>query len=366
MGTSRAMEESRFEFDDDYHEINEFFCKQHWTDGLPVVPPTEEAVMRMVAATARQAEEVVGRIPPRWAEATTEKIAANAVMAGCRPEYMPVVLAAVEAMLPEEFNLHGMHRPLLTLARPWSSSMVQYARSSTINCRYGVFGPGWRANATIGRALRLVLLNIGGGWPGELDRSTLGQPGKYTFCIGENEEESPWAPLHVERGFQKEDSTVTVVPADAPRDVLDRSSTSARGVLLTCACALAALGCSNTLHNHKPRCETILALCPEHAGTIAREEWTKDAVKQFMSENAGLEIDKYGPEVGAWRREQLERDGQALWPDGRVPLGRSKEDIVIIVTGGAGKHSACLTVAGAMASVTRLIRKPDHPHGGSP
>ena len=171
-----------------------------WTDGLPVVPPTEERVLRMLDGTTRAPDEVVAVVPPDLVECTVEKVAVNAVMAGCKPEYLPVVLAAVEAACTDEFNAHGL------LATTYFSGPVvivngPIARAIGMNSGVNALGQGNRANATIGRALQLVIRNVGGGRPGEVDRATLGNPGKYTFCFAEDEAGSPWEPLSVERGF---------------------------------------------------------------------------------------------------------------------------------------------------------------------
>jgi hypothetical protein len=180
-----------------------------WSDGLPIIPPTPDRVQHMLEGTRRGPQSLIGRIPPRWGDATVEKVAVNAVMAGCLPAYMPVLTTAIEAMLAPEFNLYGIQAtthpvaPLLILNGP-------LARQLDVNNSYNVYGPGWRANATIGRAIRLLLLNVGGGIPGKGDRSTQGSPAKFAFCIAENETRNPWLPLHVERGFDAGTSTVTV------------------------------------------------------------------------------------------------------------------------------------------------------------
>src|SRR5919108_722802 len=185
------------------------------TDGLPVVPPTRAHVDRAIEASGRAGDELVALVPPNYGRATVEKIAVNAVMAGCRPEYLPVVLAAVEAVCDDAFDLHGVSAttnapaPLLIINGP-------VRRALDINCGAGVFGPGWRANATIGRAVRLICVNVGGATPGVVSMSTFAHPGRYTYCIGEWEEQNPWEPLHVEHGFERGESTVAVLAADAP------------------------------------------------------------------------------------------------------------------------------------------------------
>src|SRR5213596_748995 len=195
-------------------DLDEFF-DHGVSDGLPVVPPTRARVSRAVEMSGRDGSELVAEVPPNYGRATVEKVAVNAVMAGCRPEYLPVVIAAVEAVCDEAFDLHGVSAttnapsPLVIVGGPILTAL-------DINCGAGVFGSGWRANATIGRALRLVCVNVGGARPGEVSMSTLAHPGRYTYCIGEREEASPWESLAVEHGFPPGDSTVAVLAADAP------------------------------------------------------------------------------------------------------------------------------------------------------
>lgn len=187
-------------------DLVEHYFDQPWSDGLPVVPPTPARVAAVLDVLEGEADDFVARIPPRWGSLTNELLAVNMVMAGCKPEYAPVVRAAVLAMADPRFNLNGIQAtthvvaPLIVVNGP-------IARQIGMNSGGNVFGSGNRANATIGRAVRLILLSVGGGIPGELDKSTLGHPGKYTFCIAENEEASPWAPYHVEHGY---------APATAP------------------------------------------------------------------------------------------------------------------------------------------------------
>src|SRR6516165_10805263 len=183
----------------------EWYFERGWTDGLPIVPPTGEGIAACIRALGGEPELLECRVPPRYGGLTREVLAINMVMAGCKPEYAPVVRAAMLALTSPAFNLNGvqatthMAGPLLVVSGP-------VAREIGMNGGCNAFGSGNRANATIGRALRLVLLNVGGGWPGELDKSTLGHPGKYTYCVAENEAASPWAPYHVEKGFSSEDS----------------------------------------------------------------------------------------------------------------------------------------------------------------
>src|SRR2546426_1891413 len=217
-----------FEFKDAYEAIDEEYQARGWTDGLPIVPPTEARVRECLAFTDRDPREIVGVLPPRQGEATVEKIAANAVMAGCRPEYLPVILAAIEALADPLFNLDSVQAtthpvaPLIVVNGP-------IARELGINGGYKAFGQGFRANVTIGRAVRLVLMNVGGGLPGSGDRATQGSPSKIAYCVAENEAESPWEPLHVEAGVPADISTGSAYGCEAPHNIQDHHSNTARG-----------------------------------------------------------------------------------------------------------------------------------------
>jgi hypothetical protein len=330
----------------------ELYYAQGWTDGLPVVPPTRAKVQAMVERSGRVASEVIAELPPQGGKATVERIATNAVMAGCVPEYMPVILTALEAMLETRFNLRGVlcsthvSTPLLILNGP----IVQALH---VNSGHNVFGPGWRANATIGRAVQLALVNIGGAQPGVLDKATFGHPGKYTYCIAENEAASPWEPLHVERGFQCADSTVTVYPAEAPHNINNHGSQNARDLLTVVADCLATLG-SNHMYLGG---ECFLVFSPEHAATIAASGWRKQDVRAFLYEHARQPVrllqvgGMYGTEThrNLWPRWVNREDPEAL-----VPPVRRAEDLSILVAGGAGKHSVFLPGWGSR-SVTRKI-----------
>src|SRR2546427_4842503 len=209
--------------------------------------------------------------------ATVDKIAITAVMPGCRPEYLPVVIAAVEAVCDEAFDLHGVSAttnapaPLIVVNGP-------IRRALDINCGAGLFGPGWRANATIGRALRLVCVNVGGARPGVVSMSTFAHPGRYTYCIGEHEEASPWASLAVEHGFAPGDDTVALLGADAPITVYDQRSRTAPDVLATVAASMAVIEHHKMTHWG----DTLLVFSPEHAAVVAGDGWSKDDVRRVL------------------------------------------------------------------------------------
>lgn len=261
---------------DETEDLIEVCYENGWTDGLPVVPPTPERVERMLSGTDRDPNELIAAVPPKWGRATVEKVAINAVMAGCKPAYLPLILTAVEAVAAEQFNLHGVQvttshvGPMLIVNGPVRKQLE-------INDGFNLFGQGWRANATIGRALRLVCTNIGGGLPGELDRAAFGHAGKYTCCIAEKEEASPWEPLHVDRGFQADDSTVTVFAGAAPQPVNDHGNNTAEGILNTVAENIAAPGNTGG--------ETLLVIGVEHAKTISEDGFSKADIRQYIADN---------------------------------------------------------------------------------
>ena len=331
----------------------EFFADQGLTDGLPVVPPTEERVLRMLEGTTRPATDLVASIPPNLVPATVEKIAINAVMAGCRPEYLPVVIAAVEAACTDTFNLHGVLcttyfvGPLIVVNGP-----IRHAIG--LNCGRNVFGQGARANATIGRALQLIVRNVGGGRPGEIDMATLGQPGKYTACIGENEEASCWDPLHVERGFDRDRSTVTVFAAEAPRAIRDQISRRSSSLAASMAYSLETVA-HRKLHGMD---QVLLVVSPEHARTFEQDGYTKTELRARVQEVTGRPLRDVLPDdecqkgtptrvlPKAWRGPDGHPTAEAL--SRPFPKFSRPEDILIVVAGGtAGKFSA---VVGGWAS----------------
>ena len=253
----------------DEDEIEAMFDRG-WSDGLPLVPPTQERVLRMLAGTSRDPQEVLGDVPPDLSPATVEKIAINAVMAGCKPEYLPVVLAAVEAILDEPFAMHGVLATTMYVG-PVVIVNGPVRRQIGMNARGNALGQGNRANATIGRAVQLVVRNIGGGRPQEVDRATLGNPGKLTYCFAEDEEENPWTSLAEDRGIAKGKSAVTVFAGFGLQGVVDQKSRTPESLARTFA------ECLNAIHHPKlaPSCDAILVVCPEHARTFHAAGWSK-------------------------------------------------------------------------------------------
>ena len=249
-----------------------------WSDGLPVVPPTPERVWRMLQGTTRAPDEVVGIIPPNNVACTVEKVAINAVMAGCKPEYMPVVLAAVEASCIDEFCMHGVLATTY-FAGPIVIVNGPIRRAIGMNSGINVLGQGNRANATIGRALQLVIRNVGGGRPGGVDRATFGTPGKYTFCFAEDEEDSPWESLSVEKGFAPDASTVTLFAGGGVQGVLDQLSRTPESLARTFAACLRTLGHPKITF----AIDAFLVVSPEHARVFSQAGWSKARLKEEVT-----------------------------------------------------------------------------------
>jgi hypothetical protein len=308
-------------------EAVETYFERGWTDGLPVIPATEEAVAPFLAAARLAPHDVVLHEPVRRRTITAEKVAINAILAGCRPEYMRVLVTALSAMADPAFMLHGA----ITSTGGSATFVVingPIRHALNVNSGTNVFGPGWRANATIGRAIRLITLNCLGASPGVLDKSTQGHPGKYTFCIAENEEANPWEPLHVERGFAREVSAVTVYAAEAPHNVLSHYGLTADAIIVTLADTMAALG------SFSPG-ESFVVLAPEHVAILARDGWRKPRIKDALYARARrtrADLKRGGKLPGT-----IEPEDETTW----VHRGTGPHDIHLVVAGGGpGGHSA--------------------------
>ena len=331
----------------DVADLIEHYFERGWTDGLPVVPPTPESVAAMVAALGGEPQRLEARVPPRWGNLTREVLAVNLVLAGCRPEYAPVARAALLALASAPFNLHGV-QATTHMAAPLVVVNGPVRREIGLNAGANVFGSGFRANATIGRAVRLVLLNVGGAWPGGLDKSTLGHPGKYAFCIAENEEASPWAPYHVEHGYRAEDSTVFCIAAEGPHSVTNHVANDPQGILDSIASAMSTIAHNNAVSAGS--CAVVLG--PEHAATIAARRWTRRDVRRYLwsaASNAWDEI-SFGNRYGTIYNRNLPRWYRRK-PGARVPVVPSADDVHLFVAGGeAGRFSAFLPGWGHMSS----------------
>lgn len=308
-----------------------------WTDGLPVVPPTPERVLRMLAGTTRRPDEVLGMVPPDLAPCTVEKVAVNAVMAGCKPEYMPVVLAAVEAALVDEFGMHGILCTTM-FAGPLVIVNGPVARAVGVNSGVNALGQGTRANASIGRALQLVIRNVGGGRPGEVDRATLGTPGKYTFCFAEADDPA-WEPLHVQRGFQPEQSTVTLFAGEGVQGVVDQKSRTPESLARSLALSLQAV-------DHVKLAmagDAVLVVSPDHCRVFIDAGWTKARLLEEL-----LQLLERPADALLAGADGIAEGLPATMAGKRVPKFRPGGLLIVRAGGGAGLFSAI--IAGWAAS----------------
>ena len=349
------LQARRVDVPDSFDSVQDYCWQQGWTDGLPVSPPTEEAVRRMLSGYGVDPSVSLGVIQPRNAQVTLEKVAINAVMAGCRPEYFPVVVSAVEAVLQDEFNVAGVSAttgggtPVVIINGP-------LAKQLQVNGDAGCFGPGYRANASIGRALRLVIRNLGGVIPGEMDKATQSNPGRYSFCFAENEERSPWEPRHVELGYDPSASIVTVIGIRAVYNVMETTVATGVDVLRTVVGTMTSTGIAN-YYQIGSGAQIFLVLCPEHAADIHASGLSKADISQFIHQNARMPL---------WKLKDVAHYGNRNWPpwvdqtdpQTLVPITRSPSDIPVVIAGGDGRHSAWLAGWGVTRMVTREIKQP--------
>ena len=302
------------------------FYTRRMTDGLPIIPPTKSRVMKFLDYTDRDSNEVLAVLPPRQGKASIEKIAVNSVMAGCLPQFMPIIQHSIKAISKEKFNLTGVNATthpvgICTILNGPISREIG-ASSST-----GCLGPGNIANSTIGRALRLCLINIAGAVPGVGDHATMGSPAKYSYTFAESESESPWESLHVERGCEPLTSTITVMALESPHNVNDHRSKHADELLETISYTLSTPGCNNS---HVPG-EILVIISPEHANTIIRDGWDKMDIKNYLHEHSLVPI-----ELGDRGGRKLDKK----WIVGDdVHITRSPDDVILVVAGGSGRHT---------------------------
>lgn len=336
-------------------DVAEFMFDQGFSDGLPLVPPTPERVARMLAGTHRDPRDVIAAVPPNMGDATVEKIAINAVMAGCKPEYLPVVIAAVEAVCTDEFNVHGVTATTMGAA-PVIIVNGPIRERIAMNSGLAALGAGNRANATIGRALRLVVRNVGGATTGGVERSALGNPMKYTMCFAEAEERSPWEPLHVERGFKPEESVVTVIAmTGGPVHIVDQTSRAPDQIAGSLGLGLESVFLPKM---HNLQVDALLVVCPEHLNTLMRDgNYTKDQLRARIQQVTSrplremVQDDISGAGIARAAADSLPPEGLAQL----VPKFAGHEYIHIVVAGGeAGKFSSAFHgwVTGAVGSLS--------------
>jgi hypothetical protein len=313
-------------------DANELYQQNGWTDGLPIVPPTEERVRDCLDAAGLVPEDIVGIESVRQRPITAEKVAINAVMAGCLPAYMPVVVAVLRAMCEADFNLHGStastggSAPFIVVNGPVRTAIG-------MNATHGVFGNGNRANTTIGRAVRLVLINVLGCIPGQLDRATLGHPGKFTFCIAEDEEDSPWTPLAQERGVPAGVSGVTVMAGEAPRQVMNEWTHDPEEILETFAAEIR----HNMLTYSIWPGNYALVIPKQLRELVVAAGWQKRAIREYIYRSARV-FRRDWAQVG--KGKLVARGGG---PDQEFTALRSPDDLLVVAAGGpAGGFAAVI------------------------
>ena len=342
---------------EDWATVNEWMLANDLTDGLPVVPPTAARVQSMLEAAAKHGwapQDVIGTLAPKWGVATIEVIAANAVMAGCLPDYMPILIAAVKALAHPKFNLDAVQ----TSTHNTSALAVVNGPARLaidLNCGYHHTGSRWRSTTTIGRAMRLIMSNVGG-IPGSINIHTQGHIARFEHCVGENEEQSPWEPLHVERGFPADASTITLIPA-CPASMIDDNGGSQAGkdLLRTFAMSLPSVGNRNYNGEGQP----ALILCPQHAQTFANGGYSKADVKQFLWERARLRFgDIPRGNLVSFSKKNLKFYAD-VDPDYGIPICEKPEDICIVVMGGTGTHSLSVQTQLACKIVTVPVTRKD-------
>lgn len=323
-----------------------------WGDGLPIVPPTPDRVDAFLETCGRPAEESLGPFPPIWAEATARAVAVNGVMAGMRPDLAPILFAAVEGILDPGFNLYALQATTNPVA---PMAVVSGPRRDKwgIAYRSGCLGPGHRSNATLGRALRLCLLNIGGAVPGSLDRSTHGSPNKFAFVTGEHAERCPWETFHSVRGVPADQNAVTMFGITSLLNMADQTSPNADGLLKTIAGSLASLGTNTTLLGGP----IGLFLSPEHAEILARGGHTRASVAERVQELSVMDASAFSPLILEELRDKRRRAPQATQGEQIHALDKP-EDLHIVVIGGDGPHSLIGTSFGSTEVITRVVREP--------
>lgn len=331
---------------DDPIELAKMLAEKNMADGLPVVPPTPERLAKMLEQSPYEPDREIGWMPPVMGLVSPRFIALNAIMAGCSPEHMPVLCAAADAMMDPAFNLLGIS----TTTNPCAPLLVVHGPERhrlKMNIGAGCFGPGNYANAVLGRAIRFMLLNLGGAVPGETDRATQGMAIKYTFCAPENAEETPWAPFHARRGYQADDNAVTVFGIQAQHNMIDLTAENGEELLRVLVPGMAAYATNNMTHGG----EALLLISPEHATMLARTGWDPESIQKYMYEHARYDV-REAPE----RFVGILKYRRPPWVDmAKLPVVDRWEDMQVMVIGGTGIHAQFLPSFGSTTAITRKI-----------
>jgi hypothetical protein len=337
---------TRHEVSGDLEAIQALVRERRWGDGLPVIPPTPERIERMLAHNGYSPDTVVAAIAPGYGAASLESIAANAVMAGCAPEHLPLVVAAVKAAAQPQFNLQGMQATTNSVA-VWVVVNGPGAKHLGINAGINCLGQGAWANAALGRAVHLVMQNIGGALPGEMDRATHGQPGKYTFCCAENEAANPWSALHVERGFRPDATIVTVVGAEGTMN-MNSHAKDADQLLSAFAETMIHPPSNEYTHGGEP----WLILGPEHAEVLHRAGLSKADVKRELWLRSRMPAGRMTERDRARVLDSRNDEFPQLELDTLLTIATRAEDIQLLVAGGPGTHSVYVPCFGNSRAVS--------------
>ncbi len=330
---------------DDPVELMSMYASHGWGDGLPLIPPTPERVDTMLQGCAgTDLDEVIAVLPPRSGQATRRMIAVNAVLAGCAADQLPVLVSAVRALADPQLNLRGVNATTHPVA-PLLIVHGSVAAAGGYNAGLGAFGPGNRANATTGRALRLILLHIAGATPGPGDVATQGGPAKYSYCVAENLEDSPWGSYAADAGVDAP-SALTIHCGEAPHNVHDMESAAPEAILDKIASAMTSTGQNNAPISQG---EYFVVLCPEHAATCAAAGWSRSHVASYLHQKARMTVGelKQAFALRAWAPWQ-----QALGDDELMAMTEHPDNIKVLVVGGPGKHSCVIPSWGMTKSVT--------------
>ena len=332
----------------------EFFLEKEWSAGFPVVTPTEKRIARMLTGTTRDHDDVIGPIPPAMEIATVRSVAVHSLMAGCRPEYLPVVIAATELMLRDEFNVNGVQGTMHGVA-PMMIVNGPYAADIGIHGGNGCMGPGFRANATIGRAIRLILMNLGAGIPGVSSMTIFGMPSRFTYCLTENMEDHPWESLSVSKGYSGDENVITMAMVESPRFCFDDVSDEPIRLMNGIADTMVAMGSWN-MHT---RSDMVVAMGPQHAAICANSGMSRADVHSRLCEMAGRKVRdlKNG---GNWRRERALAFPIEVDPDNDdffIPAIKNPEDLQLIVAGGWGP---CTAVCHGWSGGSRAVHASYH------
>jgi hypothetical protein len=335
--------------EDELEAVNSAFSDRGWSDGLPIIPPTLERIASFLRDLEVDGDEQLLTLAPRSSSVTWRALAINGVMAGCRPEYMKVVIAALRAMARPEFLLWMVQ----TTTNPVAPLVVlngRLAKELRMNSQYNAIGQGWRANMSIGRCIRFALVNLGGGTPGGVDRATHGQPAKVTFCLAEDEAGSPWKPYHARRGYPGSANCVTVFAAGPPHNVLDSGCETPDQTLQVLAASLCAAGSNNFYWGGQP----LIIMNAERARFLTSTGYSLYDLQRRLHDLARIPLDSYAP--GALELIKLMRPDESFWADGSpLTTSASPEDVQIVVAGGAGRHCIFVPTFFAIPALTEVV-----------